>query len=199
MSEHCTCGTRLVENARFCHACGRPTREIDLVDETPPAVVEAPPPAQTKIAPPAVGFGNPIALRVAFLMSLGIMMMQVVPVLNRLFIVWWLGAGWCAVLLYRRLTGLSLSVPAGARLGSITGVLTFVSNAIVLSLTMFFTGRQMLNQLIQQDARMAEIVNDPPLLAVFFLLVIAVIFTVVVGVCAAGGALGARFSARRAG
>ena len=36
MPEFCTCGTRLVEDARFCHRCGRPTSE-EVVEETPVA------------------------------------------------------------------------------------------------------------------------------------------------------------------
>ena len=59
-----------------------------------------------------VSFSNPIALRVAFLMSLAIMLMTMIPVVNVLSPIWWLVAGLGAVLLYRRLTGLSLSVKA---------------------------------------------------------------------------------------
>lgn len=196
MAEYCTCGTQLVENARFCHACGRPTRDEIQIEETPPLIVAEVP--QPKVTPLPVGFRNPAALRVAFLMSLALMMIEVVPVLNRLFLVWWLSAGWYAVPLYRRLTGFSLSVRSGARLGSITGVLTFVGMALVFSMTLVVSGKQTLDQLVQQDPRMSEVVNSPPMLAAVFLLVLAVIFAVVVGVCAAGGALGARFSTRRA-
>jgi hypothetical protein len=156
------------------------------------------PSLQEKLAQLPVNFSNPVALRVAFLMSLAIMLVEMIPVLNVLFVVWWLAAGWCAVLLYRRITGLSLSVSAGARLGSITGVLTFVSTAVVLTLTMVFAGKQFVDQMIQQDPRMKQVVNDPAMLAAVFLMVLAVVFSMVVGVCAAGGALGARFSARKA-
>jgi hypothetical protein len=144
-----------------------------------------------------VSFRNPIALRVAFLMSLAIMLIEMIPVLNIFVVGWWLAAGWGAVLLYRRITGLSLSVVAGARLGSITGVLTFVSTAVLLTLTMVFAGKQFLDQLIQQDPRMTQVVNDPPMLAAVFLVLLVVLFSLVVGICAAGGALGARFSARK--
>jgi hypothetical protein len=198
MPEYCTCGTQLVENARFCHRCGRPVSEAQPV-ETPPPIPPRPPTLQEKLAQLPVNFSNPVALRVAFLMSLAIMLVEMIPVLNVLFVVWWLAAGWCAVLLYRRITGLSLSVSAGARLGSITGVLTFVSTAVVLTLTMLFAGKQFLDQMIQQDPRMTQVVNDPPMLAAVFLMVLAVVFSLVVGLCAAGGALGARFSARKAG
>jgi hypothetical protein len=196
MPEYCTCGTQLVENARFCHRCGRPTSEAELA-QAPPPIPQRQPTLQEKLAQLPVSFGNPIALRVAFLMSLAIMLLEMIPVLNFLFFLWWLGAGWGAVLLYRRITGLSLSVSAGARLGSITGVLTFVSTAVVLTLTMVFAVKQTFDQMIQQDPRMKDVVNDPSMLAMVFLVVLAVVFSLVVGICAAGGALGARFSARK--
>ena len=197
MPEYCTCGTQLVENARFCHRCGRPASEVELAESVSP-LPRRQPSLQEKLAQLPVNFSNPVALRVAFLMSLAIMLVEMIPVLNVLFVVWWLAAGWGAVLLYRRITGLSLSVSAGARLGSITGVLTFVSTAVVLTLTMVFTGRQFLNQMIQQDPRMTQVVNDPAMLATIFLMVLAAVFSLVVGICAVGGALGARFSTRKA-
>lgn len=127
-------------------------------------------------------------------MSLAIMFLDMIPFVNILFVVWWLGAGWYGVLLYRRLTGRVLSVSAGARLGSITGVLAFVSMAIVFTLTIVFTGKQFMEVMVQQDPRMSQIVNDPPMLAAGFLFFLVIAFTAVVGICAAGGALGARFS-----
>ena len=197
MQDYCTCGTKLVENARFCHRCGRPTSEPEITIEPAPPQIAIPTRAE-KLAQLPMGFGNPIALRVAFLMSLAIMLIEMIPVLNLLFVVWCLGAGWCAVLLYRRLTGLSLSVGAGARLGSITGVLTFVSIAVILALSMLFMGKQAFDQVIQQDPRVKQVMNDPPALAIGLLLLLGMIFAIVVGICAAGGALGARFSARKA-
>jgi hypothetical protein len=213
MPDYCTCGTTLVDNARFCHRCGRPTSEQDLQEarEVPP-----PPPLprdaaslleaglleakqhRAQLGQLPVNFANPIALRVAFAMSCGILMVQMIPFLGFLCVLWWLAAGWGGVVLYRRLTGFSLSIPAGARLGSITGVLTFVGMAIVFALTMAFMGKQVLDQMVQQDPQMKEVVNNPMLLGVVFLMVLAIIFGLVVGVCAAGGALGAKFTARRA-
>jgi hypothetical protein len=143
-----------------------------------------------------VSFSNPVALRVGFLMSLAIMFLDMIPGLNFFFVFWWLGAGWCGVLLYRRLTGKTLSIKAGARLGSITGVLAFVSMAIIFTLTIAFTGKQFMELLVQQDPRMAQVVNDPPMLAAGMLFTLLLAFVAVVGVCTAGGALGARFSAK---
>jgi hypothetical protein len=99
--------------------------------------------------------------------------------------------------LYRRLTGRTLSVAAGARLGSITGVLAFVGMAIVFTLTMAFTGKEFLDMMVQREPRAKQVINDPPMLALVFLFVLAFLFTVVVGFCAAGGALGARFTSSK--
>ena len=148
------------------------------------------------IQPLPIGFANPIALRVAFLMSLGIMLVSMLPVVNYLFFAWWLLAGWGGVRLYRRLTGLALTVKAGARLGSLTGLFAFVSMAVVFSLTMASsTGREMLDQMVKQDPRMSEVVNNPTMLGSVLLMVLIMVFAMVVGICAAGGALGAKFSA----
>ncbi len=200
MPEYCTCGTMLVENARFCHRCGRPALPEDVAAEVVDSVDlgTAPPPPRAALSagPLPVGFGNPIAMRVAFLMSLAIVVMQLIPGLNLLFVVWWLAAGWCAVLVYRRLTGLALSVRAGARLGSITGVLTFVSMAVIFSFSLLFTGKELFQQMVKQNPQMSQIVDDPPSLIAALLLVLVLIFAMVVGTCAAGGALGAKFAGR---
>ena len=197
MPEYCTCRTRLVEDARFCHKCGRALFELDAA-VTPPPPLPQQPTLQARIAQLPVSFSNPIALRVAFLMSLAIMLIEMIPVLNLLLFVWCLAAGWCAVLLYRGLTGSSLSVRAGARLGSITGVLTFVSITIILVITMLVMGQQLFDQMVQQDPRVKQVANDPAALVAGFLIALGMVFAVVVGICTAGGALGARFSAPKA-
>jgi hypothetical protein len=201
MPESCSCGAILVENARFCHRCGRDLRpaepSVEVAQEpvlATPAVAEAAPAAAR--APLPVSFANPVALRIGFLMSLALMVLEMIPGLNVLFLIWWLGAGFCGVLLYRRLTGLVLSVRAGARLGSITGVLTFVSMAVIFALTMVFMGKDLFQQMVKQDPRMSEVIDNPPAMAGLFLMVLAIIFAMVVGTCAAGGALGARFAGR---
>jgi hypothetical protein len=201
MPDYCTCGAKLVEDARFCHRCGRPTREEEptvVEASAPPPLPQAEPTPQERLGRLPVGFGNPIALRVAFVMSLSIMFVQMIPGLNLLFILWWLGAGWGAVLLYRRITGLVLSVQSGARLGSITGVLTFLAMTLMLALMMSFSGNQVLEAMVKENPEMKQVINDPGTLAGLFFVVLVVIFCMVVAVCAAGGALAARALARQA-
>ncbi len=198
--EKCTCGAILVENARFCHRCGRPVRELttaeqeEIAPEPPPTPVAAT--VVVPLPPMPIGFGNPIALRVAFLMSLGIMLIEMLPVVNYLFFVWWLLAGWGGVKMYRRLTGWRLSVTAGARLGFLTGLFAFVSMAVVFSLTMVSSsGRDVLDQMVKQDPRMSEFINNPTALGAMLLMVMVMVFAMVTGLCAAGGALGAKYAA----
>lgn len=202
--ENCTCGANLAENARFCHLCGRPVFEIapPQIAETalPPQGVRATPPPAARSALSRIGFGNPVALRVAILMSLGTLLMDMLQGANPLFVLgglvlWGLAGGWCAVLLYRRLTGFALSVRGGAQLGSITGVLTFLSLLVVSTLTMTVKGKEVVEQM-KQDPQVAQVLNSPGLLAAMFLLGLVIFFAIVVGPCIAGGALGARFVGR---
>jgi hypothetical protein len=196
MPEFCTCGTKLVEDARFCHRCGRPTSE-EFIEAPAAAPSLATPTVQQNIAQLPVNFSNPVAIRVALLMSVVIIPVEMTPFLNLLSIVWWLGAGWCAVLLYRRLTGSVLSIRAGARLGSITGILTFLGYAIVLTIGVVAAGNEFVAQLEKQNPDVSQVVHDPTMLFFVIILVLAVLFAFVVAICAAGGALGARFAARK--
>jgi hypothetical protein len=200
--ENCTCGARLAERARFCHMCGRPVFEPEIPEATviPPTPLEAlrQATAVTRAAPLPVNFSNPVALRVAFLMSLAIMLMTMIPVVNFLSPVWWLVAGSCAVLLYRRMTGLSLSVKAGARLGSITGVLAFLSLVVIIGLTLALTGNELFQEMVRQNPDASQVLNNPPALVLASAMALVILFAMVVGMCAAGGALGARFAGRNA-
>lgn len=204
--ENCTCGAKLAENARFCHLCGRPVfePEIQEVQAAPVvallenALAQAGTAARVGAGPLPVSFSNPIALRVAFLMSLATMLLTMIPVVNFLSPVWWLVAGSCAVLLYRRLTGFSLSVRAGARLGSITGVLAFLSLVVIIALTLALTGNEVVQQMLKQNPDASQVLNNPQTLIIASALALVILFAMVVGMCAAGGALGARFANRNA-
>lgn len=202
--ENCTCGAKLVENARFCHLCGRPVFDIAPAEISEAQQVPQPQP-QTS-SPPAragvsrVSFGNPIALRVAILISLGTLLMDLMQGANPVLIIgglvlWGLAGGCCAVLLYRRLTGYALNVRGGARLGSITGLLTFLSLLIISTLTMTVKGQEVFQQM-KRDPQIAQFVNDPAMLVAGLLLGLLIFFGIVVGPCIAGGALGGRFVSR---
>lgn len=197
--ENCTCGARLVENARFCHLCGRPVFDFPAPEilETPaprPAAAQANAGART--APLPVGFSNPVAVRISIIMSLATMLVEMIPGVNLLMIVWVLAAGWCAVVLYRRTTGFALSVGAGARLGSITGILTFLSLLVIVTVTVTVMGKDAFEEQFRRDPQISQVLNDPGLMVATFLVALVILFAVVVGTCAAGGALGARYIRR---
>jgi hypothetical protein len=194
MPEYCTCGTKLVEDARFCHRCGRPTWEDPTVETAPPPAPPQPS-LQTKLQQLPVNFSNPVALRVALLMAVATVPVEMV--FGVLFVVWWLAAGWCAVLLYQRLTGSVLSVNAGARLGTITGVLTFLGCAIGFTILIAVSGKQFFDEMAKQNPNVSKIVNDPPELFAFLVFMLVIFCVLAIGCCAAGGALGAKFARRR--
>jgi hypothetical protein len=198
--EKCTCGAVLAENARFCHRCGRPVHEMSAAEleelfPTPPT----PPPTPVIVIPPRpmpIGWSNPVALRVAIMMSLAITMMDLMPYLNYLFFLWWMLAGWGSVWLYRRLTGLEVTVSAGARLGFLTGLFTFIGMALLFALMMASSEvRDALNQQMMKDPHTAEVLKNPTVLASVMIVALVMFFAMVAGLCTAGGALGAKFGA----
>ncbi len=206
MPETCTCGTTLVDDARFCHRCGRPVFETETSfpsgsEADTAAALKRPPLTAGHVSPEnplAVSFRNPVALRVAFIVSAGILMIEMIPGVQLLFVLWWMAAGWGAVSLYKRFTGCALSVAAGARLGSITGILIFAGLMVITAVGVLLTGRQIFDEMAKQNPQITPMLNDPAMLAGALLLMLCMVFAMVVGMCAAGGALGARW-ARRSG
>lgn len=139
MPDFCTCGAQLPADALFCHKCGKPQREISALEPepTPPPAPQwqTPPldgadavsPVAPRLEPLPMNFRNPVAVRIAALVSLGASALFFLPYVN------WLAAGYFAVFLYRRKTGTSLNIGAGVRIGWMTGVLTFAILAVFFS------------------------------------------------------------------
>jgi len=131
-------------------------------------------------------------------MSLGILMTAFVPLVNLLIVVWCLLAGWGGVRLYRRLTGLRLTVAAGARLGFLTGILATVSLTLIFAMGMLFSGQDIIDQFAAQMAKQAsplsEVAKNPSEVGALLVMSMFLMFVLMVGICAAGGALGAKFS-----
>jgi hypothetical protein len=129
--EFCSCGAELPPDARFCHKCGKPQREEDVVFEQPAA---APPPV-TPLVPTlvlgGVGFRNPLAFRIGILTALLALLLNLL-----VFIacpLWLAAAGFFGVYLYQRRSGQLLSVRSGAKMGWLTGVMTFLLSSVPLS------------------------------------------------------------------
>jgi len=136
MPDFCTCGAELPPDARFCHKCGKPQRDEPVAAVlAADASAAAVPAVVTPIAPLVpVGFRNPVALRVGLLAAALLSLTMMIPGVNYAFFVWWLGAGYFSVWIYKRRTGQRLTIRGGAHLGWITGVLS----CVLLSLLFVF-------------------------------------------------------------
>jgi hypothetical protein len=154
VADFCTCGAELPPDALFCHKCGKPQREIPLLEQPvlPAPAAAAPPPLTA--APPEIGLRNSQAVRVAFLAgSLGFLLSSLPfhPALRLLFL---MAAGAFSVYLYRRRSGYSLEVRGGARIGWISGLFCFVIFMVM------FTASVALLTVLLRDASMTAMLRD---------------------------------------
>lgn len=206
MPEFCTCGAQLPPDALFCHKCGKPQRDLvvpeNLAPPPPlPEVTAAPP---VRMEAPPLNFQNPVAIRIALWVALSATILS----LTLLPLVAWPAGGFFAVFLYRRRTGSSLNVNAGARMGMITGVLMAAMSTVLLSLVYLpaaLSGK--LGDLFQEQLKnspwhdpsgmqlmMKSMSGSEFAFALFFMLV--VVFTVITALSVAGGAIGAKVVGR---
>lgn len=165
------------------------------MEPTPPAAV-AETPATVPIQNVPVSLNNPVAIRVALIVSPLTVLASVLPLVNILFLVWWVAAGWLSVRLYGRITGARVTVNAGARLGWIIGLLSFIGLSAVLAITYTLVGKQIFQDMVRQNPQMASMLNDPTALLIGTLFGVLIFFVTISSACAAGGALGARFRSR---
>ena len=203
MPEYCTCGTKLVEDARFCHKCGRPTREEPTLAVEVPRIVIGPPPLP-RAADSGISFGNPAVLRIAFAAAALAILLDTIPLVNFLCILWSMGAGFFTVWMYQRRTGTPISVVGGAKLGWITGVFSIVISTIMVTATVVFSGEELSQELRKQiDATWSHNPNYPEILrtlqnpasfATMIVFMLICFFLLLSLASVAGGALGARFS-----
>jgi len=218
---HCTCGATLVDDARFCHRCGRPVREDDplLLPPEPDEETIAEESAsdsgaqdesiQAAVPPADVSFRSPLAVRTGFLaaslVQLAIMLIAMVHMVQLLPIVLAAGGAYAVVLFCRR-SGRILSVTEGARMGWIAGVFGFVISTVLFTAGLVASGRGFVS-LIQENLKAAqldseattralELIGTPQILAVFIVLMLLFNFLLVAVVSSLGGALGARLTRR---
>jgi hypothetical protein len=130
----------LPPDARFCHKCGKPQVEYpDPLEDAAAPVETATPTTATAVpaGPPEINFHNGLAVRIGFLAAgLGSLLTYFPTPIPALWVTLSLVlAGFFAAYLYRRRSGQSLSVRAGARIGWITGVFSFAIGALVFTLT----------------------------------------------------------------
>lgn len=193
----------MVEDSRFCHKCGRPTSgEAEIRVEAPRIILTPPvPPPKADVR---ISFSNPAVLRVAFAAATLSILLDLTPFLGLLAILWSMGAGFLAVWLYRKRSGMVLTVGNGAKLGWITGVFTFVIMTALVTTGAIMSGgqwagefRKQLNTMWAQDPRYQEALRafeNPATLATAIFVALFLFFILLSLASVAGGALGARFS-----
>jgi hypothetical protein len=201
MPEFCTCGAELPPDARFCHKCGKPQREEPVLT---PVVI--PPPEPVPVRPPRTpSFHNPLAVRTGLLAASLAALLNLVPVVSYGFLIWLLAAGFFSVFLYNRRAGLLLTVRQGARMGWITGVISFAISALFFTLSMVaLAGRngglaglykERLESMPMNDRNVQEaleLLQSPAGMAVVVIGSLFFVFVIVTSFCTAGGALGAK-------
>jgi hypothetical protein len=213
----CTCGARLVEDALFCHRCGRPVRELvaeepaqSEAQEAPPPEPPQPPPPPIEVQPPA--FQSQTAVRVGFLAAVLVQLASILSALagaSLLMPLLLIGGGFYAAVLYMRRTGEPLTAVEGARVGWITGIFTFVIA------TVFFTaGMAMLSasgELVKayeeslsrmnlptdSVERLRQLLSEPKTFALTMIAGLVFQFLFLTIFCSLGGLLGARLRGGR--
>ena len=165
-------------------------------------MVFAPPPLP--MADARVSFANPVVLRIAFAAAALSILLDSIPLVNFLCIVWAMGAGFMAVWMFSKRTGLPVSVTSGAKMGWITGVFSFVISTILVTTTLVLNGQKLADEFRRQftatwsnDPNYQQLLStfeNPTTFATLIILVLVLFFLLLSLASVAGGALGARFS-----
>lgn len=205
MGERCTCGAVLVEDALFCHKCGKPQRDIISVEQEPVRVEPDPPPLPVAIVP-AIGFHNGAAVRIALVAGILSIILSALTgqVAGALGPLWLIAAGFWCVFAYRRRTGERLTAMNGAHLGWICGVFGFVIVAIMMAIlaaalsnaSAVETVREQWRQYGRPEADLNQLLSAfrNPLNVLAAMPLIFLLFTILP---AFGGAIGAKLLDRR--
>jgi hypothetical protein len=216
--ERCTCGALLPPEARFCHKCGKPQYDEPLLgddaeSEPEPAIPVVPAPAaqRTEQIPQEISFHNRLAVRTAFsvaalsflfsslLAFAGVLAIQLVATLMVT-----VAGGFLAAYLYSRRSHRPISVAAGARMGWLTGIFSFLINMVVITMSMIavasqggfasFYQKQSSALGLPEEAmnQVIEITKSPALLILVIGFALLVQFLTYVILTSLGGALGAK-------
>ena len=198
MPEFCTCGAQLPPDALFCHKCGKPQRELVVPEIHIPEHAEfALPLAPVAVNPEAapMNFHNRVAVRIALLVAVAATVLSFLPYLN------WLAAGYFAVFLYRRRTGCRLDLGSGVRIGWMTGILTFMIFAVLITgfvILLNASGNAEMFQALLKNAtdprvkEMLQVFQNGPEIAIL----LAQLFFFITCLSMIGGALGAKLAGR---
>jgi hypothetical protein len=210
--DFCTCGAQLPPDARFCHKCGKPQYDYPGLEDAAEPVSDTPVlalPPQPQL-PPEITFRNRLAVRAGLIAAIAAVILSVVPLPFMLLrLTPFLAGGFFAVFLYSRGSGHMLSVRSGARMGWITGILSFAIVGMIVTVCVIAIlnnpdllkeiQTQLQNQLPPNDARsssIAQAFSDPAKVSEELLQSLVVLFVVLTALPMIGGALGAKFLAK---
>ena len=199
--EHCSCGFALPEGAQFCPGCGRPLTAAAREQER---TLNALPPREDE-KPPQVGFSDVHSIRACYWPAVAAALLSNLPGLNLLCFLWHPGAGFLAVHSYRRRTGREPNPREGAKLGFLTGVVSFTLSMILLAVASLLPGSggmmggfQRMQEEFEKggNAEVAEqlgkLMAEPAALALVLVFALAFSFLFTAGMATLGGAMGAR-------
>ncbi len=201
---YCSCGSVLPQQAEFCPSCGRPLTEEALTRErVAHAAVRREVSEPGADLPPS--FGNPHAVRACYWPAAGAAILCSLPFMLMLGFLIWPGAGFYAVRSYRRRSGASASEADGAKLGLMTGVMTFAIFMVLLAVNTLGLGSEGLAAAADEfaaqikesgqtefAASLSEMFRSPAVVASYLLAVLVSFFTLVAGFTSLGGGLGAK-------
>lgn len=215
----CSCGTQLVDGAKFCHSCGKPQFELPEVEEpviSPEASAELLQFEQDLVelsqAAQEVSFSNSHAVRVGLLVAI-VSICILLPLSSMggvsllAMILPTIPPGVLAVFLYQRRTGVTISVLSGARLGWITGTFSFAFFLILFTVSFipaiesgeFIKMQEMAlkGSLSEPDLeKVKKAFEDPTILTMFVLFFMGIYFVITATLTSLGGMLGAKLLGR---
>ena len=199
--EQCSCGFEIPEGAQFCPGCGRPLTPAAREHER---TLNALPPREDE-KPSGVGFSDVHSIRSCYWPAVAAALLANLPGLNLLCFVWHPGAGFFAVHSYRRRTGRELEPREGAKLGFMTGVVSFTLSMILLAVASLLPGSggmmggfERMREEFEKggQAEVAEqlgtLMAEPGALAIVLVFALAFSFLFTAGLATLGGAMGAR-------
>lgn len=175
--------------------------------EEPPGadeIVEAIVAAQPKVV--EINFRNPVAVRIALITAMlgSVLSSLPIPPPGLWLLLSLILAGFLAVFLYTRRTGQALTMVAGARMGWITGLFSFVISTVLFTLSVLMISKkggfvefykdQMQSHMTQQAdmEQLLELLQTPAGLAVVLFLTLGMLFILFTVFPTLGGVLGAK-------
>ncbi len=157
------------------------------------------------VLPPPIAFSNRLAVRLCFLVASVASVLDAMPIIQLFCVVWSVTAGFVAVVLYRRATGIPLHVREGAKMGWITGILNSLILTILTTISVASNSaelnaafREQVRTKAPNDPAALAMVDNPYVLATGIVFMLFLIFVFVTGACVGGGngARGSYFEGR---